>query len=71
MGCGSPWAAAAASRAWEPQPLLGADDALVFEGSAFAFYAMPYYPAAKPHRWFTDGTAGMIEASPPRKPAMP
>ena len=42
------------------RPLLGADDALVFEGSDFAFYAMPYYPAEKPHRWFTNGTAGMI-----------
>ena len=42
------------------RPLLGADDALIFEGSDFAFYGMPYYPAEKPHRWFTNGTAGMI-----------
>ena len=42
------------------RPLLDDDDALVFEGSDFAFYAMPYYPTQRPHRWFANGTSGMI-----------
>lgn len=40
--------------------VMGENDALVFEGSDFAFYGAPYYPSLKARRWFTNGTLGML-----------
>ena len=40
--------------------MLDDESCIVFEGSDFAFYGAPYYPAERPRRWFTNGTLGMI-----------
>ncbi len=41
-------------------PLLNDDACVIFEGSDFSFYGIPYYPSHKPNRWLTNGTLGMI-----------
>ncbi len=40
--------------------MLDDESCIVFEGSDFAFYGAPYYPAERPRGWFTNGTLGMI-----------
>ena len=40
--------------------LLDDNSCVIFEGSDFSFYGVPYYPSALPNHWFTNGTLGMI-----------
>ena len=42
------------------RPFLDDDTCVIFEGSDFALFGAPYFGSARPGRWWTVGTLGMI-----------